>query len=127
VTHTCFGGAFVGDTCAPGDPVAETCNSIDDDCDSEVDEDPGLTRICYPPLTGGCVFSDLTQTFDCQGLCMPGTLPCLSTDACFTAVTPTEQVCDARDHNCDGIIDDDEDTQAPTTTATVSPAGVITN
>lgn len=66
----------------------ELCNNQDDDCDTRVDED--LTRSCGSNV----------------GECRLGTEVCAagSWSGC-TGVTPTTEVCDGRDNDCDGTRD----------------------
>jgi hypothetical protein len=105
-----------GTTCdvAPGDPVDETCNGIDDDCDETTDEgEPQLVEHCgacgnacdIPGAVADCVEStcvfvrcaegrldlDGDTANGCEGACRP-------TD-------PPDEVCDGFDNDCDGVID----------------------
>ncbi|MFN3200869.1 MAG: putative metal-binding motif-containing protein [Bradymonadia bacterium] len=90
-----------GTTCdaAPGDPVIEQCNGIDDDCDGAIDE-----TFVELGLGGPCV--------DESGQCpSPGTYVCaddgsgLRCDA--EPVSPVPELCDGLDNDCDGVVDDD--------------------
>jgi hypothetical protein len=90
---TCQSGVVVN-TCSAKTPAAndKTCNGIDDDCNGQVDEG-------YVPTTttcgvGGCASTGVQQ-------CKNGQL----IDAC-TPYTPTAEVCDGSDNNCDGQIDE---------------------
>ncbi len=90
-TFECVGGALI---CAGGavTPKAETCNNVDDDCDGVVDDgDPGGGAIC------GIAQGDCVQGLD---HCVNGTV------ACVGATGPSPEICDNRDNDCDGIIDD---------------------
>lgn len=84
----------------------ELCNNFDEDCDTLIDEN--LTRPCY---TG----PDGTVNV---GVCVPGTQICnagqwygrrdsanYTLGVCTGEVLPTEEVCDAADNDCDGIVD----------------------
>lgn len=76
-------------------PKKEVCNNIDDDCNGIEDS---FTGSCYtgPKGTEG------------KGICKGGTSTCNSGKwgPCIGAITPQKEVCDGRDNNCDGIIDE---------------------
>ncbi|MFH1099061.1 MAG: MopE-related protein, partial [Candidatus Uhrbacteria bacterium] len=79
-----------------GDPTDELCNGLDDDCDGEIDEDfADLGQPCAVGL-GICV---RTGTWVCDAEVGEGVM-------CSTAPgDSTNEVCDGRDNNCDGYID----------------------
>ncbi len=81
-----------------GEPGAELCgNKIDDDCDGEVDTDtPGLGDPCDNNQKGECfregaLICDLSR----------GELTCSA-----AAVKPQKEICDEKDNDCDGEIDE---------------------
>jgi hypothetical protein len=92
-TQTCRDGRW--GTCeGEGQPRAETCNGVDDDCDGVVDNGcecaHGTTRRCGVSNVGACTFANQT--------CVNGAwTPC-------NAVLPRAEVCDAAgvDENCNG-------------------------
>jgi hypothetical protein len=88
-TYVCSGGTLV---CTGGvGPAPETCNGLDDDCNGVVDNN--LTDQGMPC---GCGLGVCTcGAFDCQG----GTLVCVG------AGTPSPEICDGIDTNCDGTAD----------------------
>jgi len=95
-TTSCVDGVET-DTCLPGTAALDdsTCNGIDDDCDGLTDED----YVSVPTSCGGlgACFSTGANT------CIDGQ----ETDTC-TPGTPTAEVCDEIDNDCDGFTDDDD-------------------
>ncbi|MDP3244850.1 MAG: MopE-related protein, partial [bacterium] len=83
--------------CVTGTPQIELCNSLDDNCDGQTDEGfPGTGGLCYEGI-GECKRNGLT-------VCKPD-----GSDVMCNAVpgTPTAELCDIKDNNCDGSIDED--------------------
>jgi hypothetical protein len=119
---SCVGGQ-VQDSCTPGDPVAETCNLLDDNCDGSVDETAadctGLTSIC---LSGQCVEcvtdADCDNGLFCDGVetcnlnvCQSGSPPADDGITCTidNCVEATQEITNTPDHTqcqnglyCDG-------------------------
>jgi hypothetical protein len=122
---TCVDG-IEGDTCTPGTPVAETCDGLDNDCDSSIDEDfTDLGTTC----TVGAGACEATGTYICTAdgsgtECdtMPGTPGLEGPDGDATCTDTIDNDCDGTtdagdadcacaptglsDNNCDGIDDD---------------------
>jgi predicted ribosomally synthesized peptide with SipW-like signal peptide len=89
-TH-CVGGAL---SCIQNvQPVAETCNGLDDDCDGSVDEgDPGGGGACSTGL---------------PGICNAGTLHCVGGAlSCVQNVSAGTEICNGLDDDCDGAVDE---------------------
>jgi hypothetical protein len=91
---SCPGGATCGasglEVCDAAEPAAELCDGQDNDCDGSLDE-VGVTD---------CVITNEHGT--CQGsqACEDGAL------TTCTAKTPTAEICDGVDDNCDGQTDE---------------------
>ena len=83
------------------------CNSIDDDCDGNIDEEDAIDRTAWYADTDGDGEGDGgTVEFACdQPVGFVANLDdCVDTDAAIN--TSATEVCDTVDNNCDGLIDD---------------------
>ncbi len=77
------------DTCAPGAPGVEACNSLDDDCDGMIDEDFGTATTCG---VGACLRTVSSCAGGMTGTCTPG--------------APSVEACNGLDDDCDGATDE---------------------
>ncbi len=93
-------------------PSEEVCNNRDDDGDGEVDE--GVTRSCGTSGAG----------------CAMGVQECVSGNwsaECKGEVAPSPEVCDGKDNDCNGVIDDGVDPVREGADATCPDKGVCAN
>ena len=86
-------------------PNSEICDSIDNDCNGVVDDQlPNATmEVCY----------DGPQETILVGECKPGIRYCVDgsmQSECVGEVLPTGELCDGKDNDCDGEIDEGFDT-----------------
>ncbi|MEM9860338.1 MAG: MopE-related protein [Myxococcota bacterium] len=103
--ETCEAGVFAGCT-APAAGV-EVCNGLDDDCDGVVDDgNPGGGASCVPDADGGFTIVD---GVDPEERCVPGTVVCVGGElSCRGATSPSPEICNCEDDDCDGEVDEDE-------------------
>jgi len=120
---SCVGGEE-RNSCTAGQPAANdaTCNGVDDDCDGQVDEDGNC---CTP--TGDEVCDEADNDCDGEtdeglsgivcgsniGKCRQGATACIEGQlVCQDEVTPTAELCNREDDDCDGVADDYPDASA---------------
>jgi MYXO-CTERM domain-containing protein len=103
----CKLGVYECGLCAPGandcrvcvgavSPGTEICNGLDDDCNGLIDDGvlPGVGDAC-----GGGTSSECSGT---------GAIACLNGELkCEGVIGASAEVCDGKDNNCDGKIDND--------------------
>lgn len=81
--------------CSAKQPMPETCDGIDNDCNGLID-DVAVTPCYNAPLATAahspCHFG--------VSVCVNGSF------SCSNAVTPTPEICDGIDNDCNGLVDD---------------------
>ena len=107
----CVAGELLPDSCIPGDPSDEICDGLDNDCDLELDEGLEIATFCG---VGEC---GATGSIICEGgeilpdTCLPG--------------SPSAEVCDLLDNNCDGSTDENLDVATSCGVGECGSTGVI--
>lgn len=81
---------------SPGEPLIETCNGFDDDCDGSNDEEhPQLGQVCQVGI-GTCARSGIYICSDDEQ----------STQCDAVVIEPGVETCDYQDDDCDGSTDE---------------------
>jgi hypothetical protein len=113
------GYSATDDDCDDADPLvspgaAETCNTVDDDCDGDTDEDAVDATAWYADADGDAFGDPTAVAYACSipaAYLADGT-DCDDTDA---AINPLgTEVCGGADEDCDGEIDEDSAADAAT-------------
>jgi len=114
-----------GGPCAPTNGGIEICDGLDNDCNGKIDDVPESRLIGDPKNCGACgneckfphAFGQCVGGFDggmpmCkENGCQPGyvDLDGDPTNGCEYTCTPTSpptEICDGKDNNCDGTVDE---------------------
>ena len=103
----------------PGQPVTETCNNIDDDCDGSIDEDNVCVPVCIRTIErcngldddcDGLIDEDLGSTTCGIGACQRTVQNCANgiPQTCVPDL-PGQETCNNIDDDCDGLIDENRE------------------
>ncbi len=108
-TDLCLAGKW---TCFAPEPKSEVCDGFDNDCNGKVDDSPqckckpGAVQACSR-AKGTCV-RKADGSMNCKGHCKAGKQVCAGGQwgPCVGEILPQSEVCDNKDNDCNGQIDD---------------------
>ncbi len=103
-----------------GKPAAkEICDNKDNNCNKQIDEN--ITRSCFSGKTGCTQKAD--GSYQCVGLCKAGTQKCSAGkwSQCSNEVLPSKEVCNGKDDDCDGTVDNNNVCKEPTPEVSPEP------
>ncbi len=83
----------------------EVCDDVDQDCDGDFGDVVDQNKSC----------SDFCANANCEGECSFGTTQCIGSQlVCIPGKTPSAEVCDGKDNDCNGTVDDGFDLKTNT-------------
>ena len=96
-------------TCGTCPGTIDICDGIDNDCDLKFDEGNN-SGVQFSACPTSCLPGQDVPCGSDVGECQSGLYKCingsLDTSVCVGQVGPTDEICDEKDNNCNGIIDD---------------------
>lgn len=99
-SQTCIGGEDWSSCSNAVTPVVETCDGKDNDCDGVIDNGFFIGTSCVVG-NGAC---QRVGVYQCNS---NGGVSCVDTSGNpVVAGTPSEEICDGRDNNCNGSVDE---------------------
>ena len=115
--RTCSNGSW-GECSGEQTPLPLDCTSttVDNTCDGRIDSQDPSCKTCPPPTDPSriCKVPNITRNADGSptGICVDGVRSCTNgvLGDCKGEVLPFPEVCDGKDNNCNGQVDENPDT-----------------